>query len=229
MPPHIAMLPFPEEEQNAISLVLENLDALHQHVANFHLALELFDENCRHLHAAAPLATTVDEFVDYAQNRDEQRIHERRYHGRMNMAGREGGMQIHHIASALKNLGASKNSCPQFWAKIDSKFLGSASDMMKREFPQHTALRNAIAHEGEHTGTPEKRLANSISGEVDIEGFLYQSPSSQNNVITGRSGRVFYFNYQGDMIQYELSQASYDKLVAIRDMVASAFRKVSLP
>jgi len=143
------------------------------------------------------------------------------------IAARDGGMTIYHLGSVMDAIRASFKECETFRAKLGHDCFRGATKKLKNEFPLYIKVRHAISHSGEIHSSPGSREINSVSGAVDIPGFIKQDEGANCTVIAkGLVGRNYYNSFEGQVISYEISSDSLQKLTAIRNLFVAGFNGV---
>lgn len=129
------------------------------------------------------------------------------------IAAREGAMIIMHFSHTLSGITAGLNQCKPLKDAIDFPQYRRVRKSLPREFPDFEAIRNAAAHHAE--ADVEKDGA-----EGPFLGFGFDIGNVKKFLIVNSlMGRRYVSTHNGQVVSYELSQASLKKLVRIRNEV----------
>lgn len=210
--PDLDISAFPKEEGTFIWSIQSNLRSIDEYLTDFECALKLFDN-------------AVGWRSQNAENREIGHLTSRW----QTIAARDGAMTIYHLGALIDGTRSSFKECPTFREKVDHTPLRDAAKKLVEDFPLYIKMRHAIGHRGELHSTREAFEKNSISGELKIPGLISQGASTKNTFIRAMMDRTLYDSFEGELISYEISQESADKLVAIRDDFMSGFQPVSRP
>ena len=151
-----------------------------------------------------------DDFVLYANSRglQDQEGSPNYVRSWMFIAGRDGAMTLYHFAQTLSSIRGSFGSCPTFRATVDHPAIRQAEKDLKAAFPAIDALRNAVAHWGELDKNPAEAQRHYV-------GNIKHSSNFQ--------GDAFIFSFEGEIVDYHLTDASALAINDIARRVLSAF------
>ncbi|RVG68165.1 hypothetical protein [Sinorhizobium meliloti] len=137
------------------------------------------------------------------------------------IAARDGAMTIFHYGKVLHLIRSSMGKCPAFRSRVDVDALRQCARDFDAAFPLYIQIRNAIAHAGEMLQL-EKQKQHSISGAIDIPGFIkgFLNEATLNANIVGRD---FGYTFEGAYITYSVSHENYSKLLEIKNGAFEAF------
>jgi hypothetical protein len=192
---------FPEGEREIGVSAQSNINSMQKFIGNFARDLSLFN------------------FV--FNSTPAERLNSHFSFGWLNIAARDGAMNIYHFMCAMEGAKACIHRCPTLVAGVNRCKARSATKHFSKLFPQCENLRNAVAHIAELTLTPEKRKVNSFSGEVNhllIHGQVNDVMISDSLV-----GNEYTCTIRGELISYNISKYTLDNLVAIADEFHESF------
>jgi hypothetical protein len=135
------------------------------------------------------------------------------------LAGRNGALTLGDFAETLHKLRARLKRCPTLASMVVGRDLEAAIQMFHRLLPRTGDIRDASAH-------PTETGVNSFDGGYD-KHRIKVAEEATGTTLTGRSGRTFYVTVKGTVLEYDLSQETLEKLLAVRRSVYSVFSPAS--
>lgn len=216
VPIMFADLALPLGEQERARMVQQNLNELDRQLSRFEESLALFDY-CEVQAQSIREATPRDRFG----HRTYPKLHQSMLTWRI-FASREGAMAIWDFAVAMHLTRSNLDHCPTINALVPRRELESALAAFHRGFPDAKKIRHAVAHPVDIFGTPGERKKNSFTGSYEAPGV--KIANAIGLAFSDISGRNVAVTIYGEIISYELSQASVKKLTE----VASAVHAVCL-
>jgi len=129
---------------------------------------------------------------------------------------RDGALQIYHFAVALDGIRKTLSMCPTVRDRVDHQALRQAMKDFRAAFPNYEKMRHAVAHIADRTKTP---------GHTEKHQFVGEHKSANDSGITLSSvvGRQFSVTWEGEVLQYELSENTLQILRGILRAVYAAF------
>lgn len=142
------------------------------------------------------------------------------------IAGREGGMTLWQMHTALNAIKASLASSKELRDLISVEKVQAASQRLRNLSPDLKALRDGIAHRFEHGKTPDQLKDNSTK---PFEEGGMKNESNSGLVTDNFSGNTYMTTAystqdekKGSIAKYDLSSNTLDELVALsRDVFGS--------
>jgi hypothetical protein len=198
-PPSLNVTSLPRTEIEIAVNISVRLMSFNSYLATFNSAIQLFD---------------------FCQTEDGRRIGG----GWQFIAGRDGAMTIWHIGQSMQTIRARLNKleCPVLVDLIDFSHTREALRQFKASFPEFYDLRIAVAHSGEIFGDME----HAVKGPYSQMGLKINEGAStwfQSSFV----GRSFVNTFEGKLLSYELSKASFDELNRIKKLFFLAFAGAS--
>jgi hypothetical protein len=224
--PFLGLHKLPLEQRPAGELVRHNLGLLLRHVLAFERTLQLYDfcmlsvsqleqkRNELRPPEDLPLLSLISDkegqLMDWRQ-----------------IAGRDGALTIYHYSMSAAGVRKALSLCPGLQAQINHDTLRKAIKGFAAAFPGNLYIRHAVAHAAETARTPDDVSEHGIVGAFRSPSFdlTLAEPAIICGVIDGRR---YSEGWKGQIFEYELSQASVDKLVATTQAIYAAFREPSL-
>lgn len=133
------------------------------------------------------------------------------------IAARDGAMQIYHLGRAMDYISSYHYQCPIFKSNVDHDYTKKARKLFREKFPEPNPLRNSVSHLGEFSMQPEAHGTN-IPGEVTPDG--QPIPVMFVGLLFGRHWTS---SVDKKMHSYELSQTTLDDLGMIHQTFLLAF------
>jgi hypothetical protein len=215
--PRILSFNLPEPEKENADALDCNLDSLEKCFRRFQHILALFDFGHRQLAVRRQPSSPQDGAQALREAETLSNWTE--------IASRDGAMTIWDFATAMHLVRKNLDACPTVNAMVDRSQLERAIALFHQSFPNAKHIRHAAAHPAEIHGTPARTALNSHEGSYD-DGFI-RIDNSYGTVITGTFNRQVLATIYGQIIGYELSQASVDKLAAVLTAVNAALTPAS--
>jgi hypothetical protein len=201
LPPRIAVQALPEGERDAAHLVSTNLQSFEAHVRDFQSALALYNY-CQLLRNGPNMGDACNwSFI----------------------AARDGAMSVYHSYRALDGIRQTLTKAPTLVAMVNRAALKSAGKIFHERFSSFEDVRDAVAHAGEKTKTPEQYAKHSFSGNMN-EGGIIATNVRNLTISNALSGRRYTNTWEGRIVTYELSQQSHSHLEAAKGFLWEAFR-----
>ncbi len=150
----------------------------------------------------------------------------------MRIAGRDAGISIFGFAKSMEAANTWAHKSPYIIAQLNRDKLRKARRHFKEKFPAFIAVRHAIAHSGEIAKNEKAKSEHEISTDSELKITdstgkisLVEAPGGLKGLIVTDSflGRTFTTTWEGEIQQYDLSQATVDSLHATEEMFISAF------
>lgn len=214
--PTIFIEGLPESEHEIARTFSRQLSALPQFVDRFRPALSLFD-------------CCDAKIVELRAHRDQMRSEnpdpeDDRYGPEffadskifvewMNIAARDGALTIGDLLELLEETRTTINKFPTVLAQIQGSGIDGVFDFFDSKFPGAKLIRNAFAHPSTLSNTPAEMRRNMHTGG---SSRLVAVPSGEASyMISGISGRVVTVTKNGQILEFEMSQETFDTLAAI--------------
>jgi hypothetical protein len=208
--PHIRVYRhLPEVEYAAAYSVQSNLQAVASHTNDFDAALKLHDF-CR-----GNLDQMDRQCEPGNQPSKQQQEMQALLKSWLPIAGRDAAMAIYHFGIAAEGARRALSMCPTLSGTVLHPELRHAIRGFRSDFPTYEKIRHAVAHAAEKDKTPEQSAEHRVVPDRrKTRGFA----------ITGLfQDRMFTNTWEGEVLMYELSQASLDKLNATAKAIFAAF------
>jgi hypothetical protein len=141
------------------------------------------------------------------------------------IAGRDGAMTIWDFARTTHLISTNLEKCPTLKPMVVRKNIESALAEFQRCFPHAKTIRHAAAHPADIFGTARDRQRNAFSGPYRDDKI--QIDDSREIVLSGVRGRKVTVTIGGNIINYELSQASLDIIEDVKNRILEEFREAS--
>lgn len=202
------------------------------HLENFYVALHLYDacereigtfsqQMIRSATAGGKLSHSMLDMTGFAQRF-------RVYSGWQEIATRDAAMSIYHFGRIVKAIKSSLPVCPTLCAKVDHKNLHVAVNSMEGSFPHYEGIRHVVGHASDFSQSILSRQKHSRKGpfkaQINKAGIEIKGAADRLTQFTGNSSnRSFFVTLDGNVYGYELSQASADRLTAIRTRIHACF------
>lgn len=188
-----------------------NLDSLpvgeHQRAHFIEDLLYKLDSHCYELEAAILLFEHAGELIAGGLDRSRSFLL-----GRWEfIAARDAVSTVYKASEDITALGENINRCPQLLTLLDAQQKRAATKAFKKHFPDFEGVRHGAHHSGKLYGTPE-RLAEHASGPIVMI----------NNLFGSRLQTAF----NGRQVSFDVSRASLEKLVEVRDLYWGAFARL---
>ncbi|MHA1564413.1 MAG: hypothetical protein ACTSX7_03780 [Alphaproteobacteria bacterium] len=197
-PPHILSSPAPEEEHTAIFRLNTTLGELRRYVMKLWAAIGLF------------------EFAEKEKGKHPM-IGDWR-----NIAARDGAMTLYHFSCVFARLRQSMKDTLS--VEYDVKALRNADREFLSKFPRVRGIRNSISHAGEHVETQAKFDKHAYTGSLDRGGLRIRNEGGAKLIISDTlDANRFTETYKNEVVSYEVSYDSLEKLVDVLEIIYSAF------
>lgn len=208
----IAALGFPDDEQPFGKAVEDNLIRLDMYCQRFRHTLSLFD-TCyaeraklrQKTEAPGPYPPQYDTFITWEL-----------------IAGRDGAMTIWDFARATHLVSKNLEKCPTLAMLVDRPRYEKCLAQFQQDFPNAKIIRHAVAHPSDLYGAPKDAASNSFTGEFNAHGIEIDA-NDANTVFDGISGRQVLVTIYGQIVGYELSDDSVQKMQHVRDEIHKVF------
>jgi hypothetical protein len=211
-----------EEEKNNIAVLNFSLRELATHIALLENGLSLFDFCTEQISSLLKSNTsmskqTMDKLLSFNQWRA--------------IAARDCCMQVFHFAKTMEGIKTLTHATSFVSAAIDREKWKSANALFNQRFRDFEELRNAIAHVGELRKHPENWKENAAvveqlqrikKGGLEIGGRIMQK-FGLAWVEDYFLDRTFYHTFNGRVVSLEISRATIEKLVAVKDEFYRSF------
>jgi hypothetical protein len=130
-------------------------------------------------------------------------------------AARDGAMVIWDFATSMHLARDNLNKCYVLKSMVSGSDIERSIKKFHKYFPSAENIRHHVAHSAGVSGTRNYRKKNGSKGAYDKHGILMDD-SSKGNLISGMKGNVFIVTIYGEIIEYELSRETLEKLDEIR-------------
>lgn len=211
----------PKEEWDGARRLEARLIDLHHYCDTFHAALALFDHAAAlHAPVSSTRALIKQGRLKAAQDAREQAALYRKW---LMIAARDGAMTIYNFDRAIESIPSVLHRCPTLEKLVTHDELRAAKDRFIHHFGSAAAIRLFVAHQAEVFGSDQEIKKHSYSGPVNAAGI--NLPMAQGLMIGGvLQDRVYSVTTKGEIHQYEISQATLDQLVSVKQAVYGAFK-----
>jgi hypothetical protein len=209
----IVALSLPEKEQHharALENNLHNLDRFCQRLETNLSLYDFCDIQCAAIKAAIP--KICDRPVEYF-----------RFIGWQEIAGRDGAQAIWEFANSIHLARANLDQCEVLNSMVVRRDLEGETSQFHRSFPKAEAIRTSVAHPSRMHGTAFQIDKNAFTGEYSAHGIAIAG-GAVKTLIEGMFGRSTVVTIGGEILEYELSQESLDKLNRSRLSFQSLFK-----
>lgn len=133
-------------------------------------------------------------------------------------------MSLYHAYTVLDGVRQSLAECTELAAMVDRRELKAAGDIFHTHFRSFERVRHAVGHAGDKMKTPEKFAEHSFSGSYDTRAMKIEN--TKGLTITNQlEGRRFTNTWAGEIVSYEISSASLQRLEQAKQHLWAAFRK----
>jgi hypothetical protein len=205
------------------------LDTIAWQVNSFYAALQLFDY-CR---------ANLDQREPGEREDEQQRKSRHLFLSWLPIAGRDAAMAIYHFGIAAEGVRRTLGMCPILRTSVLHPELRQAIRGFSVDFPAYEKIRHAVAHAAEKDKTPnlsaEHRVVTNggqvqgitITGGQGVFKDLSGGRAGGYAITDHFQGRLFTNTWEGEVLTYELSQASLDKLNTSAKAIFAAFPQAS--
>lgn len=201
--PLVDVSSLPESQQSAARAVDYALAGLDYYALNFKAALDLFDSCKLHLRKH-----TTKESKKW---RDWQFI-----------AARDGALSIYHFGWSMTAIDESLALCPNLRKHIAISERRKFRKLFNCHFPNNMKpVRDSIGHAAAKARNPRDYFNHAFTGRYKFGKVWHQV--SNFVVVDDLTGRKFSNSWQGKIVSYRINNASYKKLVTIKDGIYAEF------
>lgn len=200
----------PEPERGYTYVLNHLLSDLEQHEERFAAALDLFDFCGMQISAVGDhVRDNMDLLFSAADTRP-------RFASWMRIAATDGALTIYNVVRTAHQINTTVNHCPTIKPFVTQGNFNKALNEFNKVFPFAKESRTAAAHaSADLHGTPKERAKNSYTGPYDQHG-IRMSDGAERNVIRAISGRHIIDTIEGEIVSFEMSEASLQALHDLR-------------
>ena len=202
--PYLPIDSLPESERPAANLLQNSLYNLESYVEDLHSARVLFDFAVRKL----------PPFSEPSRSSDHEAVRHWPF-----IACRDGAITLFNFAKSLDAIRGARRNVPSL-PTFDSNKLKAAWKEFRTHFPSFEAIRHGVAHAAELMKDVPSYNRNVSSKSSAQDSVFFPSGILVQNAIVGRR---FSLTIDGELVSYELSEASVFNLARVRTTVFDAF------
>jgi hypothetical protein len=142
------------------------------------------------------------------------------------IAAKDGVWSISNLGFAMQYFRAGVGAVPTLNNLIDHLALRRSQKLFDSWFPNFPLMRHALAHVPESTMDDESRKKNYYQGPFVSDGMIVDGAKTQIMIKNSLKGRVYQTTFSGRLLTYEVSDATLEKLVRVKDMFFAGFQRV---
>ena len=207
-PPNLSVGRLPEEEIDASWLLKVSISDLASHHDNLYAALLLFNFCVANRGNISDTNPSLGEYTIKWQM----------------MGARDGALSIYHFGTTMGVIKAALHKCPTIASWVDSDKLRTETKRFESFFPNIELMRHAIAHQAELMKNVDSFSAHAFTGPYETPEIKLSNAESvmvSNNLFD----RKFVTTIRGQIISYELSQETCDRLRSVKIGFFEGFRE----
>jgi hypothetical protein len=151
-----------------------------------------------------------------------------RLHNWMSIAERDAVITVWDFSTTVYEIRKLLDRCKGLNELVDRPALERVLKNLSERFPDRKKARHAAAHPADMSKTADERSRHSVSGPMEIPGFLLMTGDAKNIFISAASvNGVVTSTYRGEVIEAPVTWAGYQALVEIRDELYKCFETAS--
>lgn len=140
------------------------------------------------------------------------------------IAARDSALRIIDLEEALRAANGYLKDAPEFAQTCNRGAISKAFSLFDTHFPERAGVRNAAAHTADATKNARKRAKHTVSGSIDIPGFVRAENMAGGLIMTDNLlNRTYTATFDNKVVRHEMTQETSDRLAEILETFFSCF------